>query len=160
MIEERGVVTHVSADGHALVEVQRKAACNGCSGKSGCGVGAISGLLGSGKGHSVRVLNRVQAAPGDTVVLGLRDEDLVRLSVKAYLLPLLFMLMGGGTGEFLARWWVADSSSELLVIMGSLAGLILGLAALRRGSGAWREAVGEIVMLRKEPSRQDFVSFS
>ena len=86
--------------------------------------------------------------PGDVVLMGLRDSDLVGLSAAAYLVPILAMLLGAAAGEGVVRGFAM--TSELPVIVAAAVALVLGLR-LMRGISRGTHPGDRIVLLRKEP---------
>ncbi len=90
MIEEKAIVLS-SADGVAQVETRRAATCGGCSAQAGCGAAMLSKVFGS-KRTRLRVLNPVDAKPGDSVVVGFDEKMLVKASLTLYMLPLLSLI--------------------------------------------------------------------
>jgi len=151
MIEERGIVRRVEGE-RVEIEVQRRSACGGCNSAGTCGTSVLSGLFGR---RTLRLWlpNKFDARPGDTLVVGMRDEALPRLSVRIYLWPLLALLLGGGAGDSFARVLGASSATgEALSILGALLGLGAALAYQRFASGMALRDPNLLVVLRKEPS--------
>ena len=135
MVEEQGTV--VAVDGaQAWVETRRRASCDSCSVRHGCGVSTLAKAFGRRRSR-VRVLNSISARVGDSVVLGLNEQAMVRGSLAVYAVPLLALLAGGIIGEMFARNLAADST-EPYAIMSSLLGLLAGFAWLRRFAGRVR----------------------
>jgi sigma-E factor negative regulatory protein RseC len=140
-------------EGFAIVETQAQAACGGCQAKSGCSTSVISGLF-RRRRNRLKVLNPIQAVPGQQVIIGLQEQALVSISLVAYLLPLLSLLLGAiGLQEAAAQWqW---HGGELASIIGGLSGLTLGLYLLKRFSH--RHAYDpsyQAVILRQAPGIQ------
>lgn len=128
MIEETALV--VAAEGeYAWVETQRRSSCGSCAANKGCGTGALSKILG-GRSQRLKVLNPVHAKPGDQVVLGIREQDLLKGSLAVYMLPLLTMFGGALLGEVLAPQWGGDA--ETLGVLFGVLGLGAGFLWLRR----------------------------
>ena len=129
MIEENALVVLVDGD-LAEVETQRNTACGDCSAKSGCGSAVFSSLFGKRRTR-IRVLNRIQAQPGEHVVIGLHEAAFLRAAFALYTTPLLAMIGGALVGE-----WVVQSSApgslELGSLIGGLLGLLAGFGWLRR----------------------------
>ena len=91
MMEE--TVTVVKAeDGYVTIEALKQSACGGCSQKNGCGVASVAGLF-SGRAVRLVVENSLGARAGDTVVVGMDDSVFLRLVVRAYLVPLLVLIV-------------------------------------------------------------------
>ncbi len=122
MIEESAVVVEVR--GHqALLQTQRKSACQSCSVKSGCGTSTLSKVVGKRSSQFV-VENTLQVKPGDEVVVAIEENALVQGSMLVYLFPLLLMLGFG----LLTEWLFAN---ELLTILSALAGLLVSMWLVR-----------------------------
>lgn len=128
MIEEQGRVVAVEP-GAVWVETLRKSTCSSCSVKAGCGQGLLDQLGASGRRGYVRALSGLQLAVGDVVIIGVREDLLVRGSLLVYLLPLLGLFAVAGLAEQLGL-------SEPWVILGALLGFLLACCAVR-----WRSRV-------------------
>lgn len=127
MIEETAHVVETQGE-YAWVEAQRRSSCGSCAVK-GCGTGALSKILGK-RGQRMKVLNPVDAKAGEEVVLGIREQDLLKGSLAVYIVPLLTMLAGALLGEVLAPQWGSDS--EALSLSLGLLGLAGGFFWLYR----------------------------
>lgn len=148
MIEESGRVVEVQG-AFAWIESERRSSCGGCSVRSGCGTAALARVLGQRRVH-LRVLNRINARVGDTVVVGIAESGLVRGSLAVYLAPLAAFLGGALAGQFVGNHFFA-SGSDTAAIGGALAGLAAGLAWLRRFSRtSATDASFQPVILRRE----------
>lgn len=121
MIEETAHVVDTEGE-YAWVETERRSSCGSCSAK-GCGTGALSKILGR-RSQRLKVLNPVEAKPGDEVVLGIREQALLKGSVAVYIVPLLAMLGGALLGEGVAPQWQSDA--ETLSMLFGLFGLAAG----------------------------------
>jgi positive regulator of sigma E activity len=82
--------------------------------------------------------NTIHAQPGDRVVLGIRENDLVTGSIRLYLLPLAGLLLGAMGGHLLA-------GTELFAIAGGLLGMFAVLQGLK-----YRQVAPDIRVLRRE----------
>lgn len=130
----------------AEVEFVRQAACGSCSAKTACGSGVLGQLFGRRR-HRVWIASAIEAKAGDHVVVGIREGEFVATSLMAYLLPLLTLFAGAMVAESFSA---GTTETELPVIFGGMAGLALGLYALRR----WMASAGaarNLHILRKEP---------
>ena len=136
MIEELATVIKTEGDVMA-VEIQRQSTCGSCSVKSGCGTNLVASLFGKRRAL-LSLPNTIDARPGDRVVLGIREKDLVTGSIRLYLYPLAGLLFGAIAGHLLA-------GSELFTILSGLTGMILVLLGLRR-----RQVAPAIEVLRRE----------
>jgi sigma-E factor negative regulatory protein RseC len=151
MIEESALVVDCEQD-FAIVETQVKAACGSCNSASGCSTSVLSGLF-KRRHNRLRVRNSIRAVPGQRVVIGLQERALVSASLMAYLMPLLFLILGAIAAQQAALHW-SWSATELWSIAGGLLGLIIGLALLRRFSlRSRRDPNYQAVILRPDIGR-------
>ena len=115
MIEETGRVVAVEKDA-VWVESIRRAACKSCAARKGCGQSALA-KLGQQKKNHVKALNTLtNLHVGDSVVIGVPEDVVVRGTFIAYLMPLLLMLVAAVVAESLV-------SSDLIVSVSSMGGL-------------------------------------
>ncbi|MCK4950264.1 MAG: SoxR reducing system RseC family protein [Gammaproteobacteria bacterium] len=124
MIEETAKIVDLEGE-YAWVETQRQSACSACAVNKGCGTATISKVLGQ-KRTRVRTINRLGAKSGDLVVIGIREQALVRGSIAVYAVPLLLLLAGGLFGDWLGQ----GTDGEGLSILFGLFGLGAGFAWL------------------------------
>lgn len=117
MIEESGRVVALES-GAVWVETLRKSTCSACSANAGCGQGLMDKLGVRQRRGFVRALCDLQLSVGDQVVIGVREDLLLRAALWVYLLPLLGLLAGAGLGKSLS--WGEPGS-----IFGGLIGLLL-----------------------------------
>ena len=144
MIEQPGTVIRVDG-GDAWVETERRSSCSDCSAKVGCGHAILGKALGR-RFNIVRVPSVGELKTGDCVVLGLREEALLRSSFAVYLVPLAGLLAGVLGGSLLA----AEAGGDLTALIGGVAGLLLGLSWVRVfGSRAIRLQAYQPVILRR-----------
>lgn len=145
MIEETGRVAEVEP-GFAWVETRRQSTCGSCSARGGCGTSVLSRVLGQ-RTVRVRALDRIGAAVGDEVVLGLDDGALLRGSLAVYMVPLLALIAGALLAESVGPQW---GFGQGFVLLGGVAGLASGFFWLRlfsRRAGA--DARYQAVILRR-----------
>ncbi len=123
MIEEQGRVVALE-EGAVWVETLRKSTCSSCSANAGCGQGLMDKLGVGGARGLVRALSDLQLRVGDSVVIGVSEDLLVRGALLVYLLPLLCLF---------AVALLAQSAGlpEPLVIASGLSGLVLGWLVVR-----------------------------
>lgn len=127
MIEEQGRVVALEP-GAVWVETLRKSTCSSCSANAACGQGLMDRLgVGRQRGY-VRALSQMQLAIGDTVIIGVREDLLVRSSLLIYLIPLLGLFAAALLADGLGL-------SEPLVIFAGLSGLLASWLLVR-----WRAA--------------------
>jgi sigma-E factor negative regulatory protein RseC len=128
MLEETGIVVGIEDD-LIVVETAPRSACSGC-GAGGCSTSVIARLFGARRAR-LRMANTLHAAPGQAVVIGIPDQVLVRVSVMAYLLPLLAMILGASCAAALG---LGEVTQALLAVIG----LLLGLAGVGAASDSER----------------------
>lgn len=123
MIEEQGRVVAVES-GAVWVETLRKSTCSSCSVKAGCGQGLLDQLGAGGRRGLVRALSDLHLNVGDGVIIGVREDLLVRGSLLVYLLPLLGLFVAAVLAE-------QAGLSEPWVILSALFGFVLACGAVR-----------------------------
>jgi sigma-E factor negative regulatory protein RseC len=129
MIEEQAIVVSVDK-GFVNVETSSTSGCGSCQSSASCGAGLVSSLFGR-KSRTLRIRNTVNARKGDTVTIGLNRLALVVASLMIYLLPLLMLIAGAITGEWLATA-LALNVIDLFSIIGGLAFAVLAFILSRR----------------------------
>ena len=123
MIEESGCVIAVEND-LALIEVQRKSVCNACSVNKGCGTGVLSKAIGN-KRFRLTAINSINAGVGDDVIVGIKEDMLVKSSFAVYIIPLLLLFVGAWCGLNIAEYFSFQAVEGASVIFGML-GLVIG----------------------------------
>lgn len=152
MIEESALVI-ACEEGYAFVETQVQAACGSCQAKSGCSTSVLSGLF-KRRHNRLKVLNPIQASPGQRVIIGLQEQALVSFSLIAYLLPLLSMLLAAIGLQAAASYW-QWRGGELASIVGGLSGLTIGFLLVKRFSRRHAyDPTYQAVILRQAPGIQ------
>lgn len=129
MIEETATVVGLQDD-FAIVETAQRAACGSCSSADGCSTSVLSGLF-KRRLNQMKVLNPIQARPGEQVIIGLQEGALLKVSLAAYLLPLLCTILFAISAQFLTRQ-LELQGGELPSILGGLLGLLAGLNLFKR----------------------------
>ena len=120
IIEETARV--VALDGEqAWVATQRRSACASCGANKTCGTGIMARSFSTGRTLQIKVVNKVEAAVGDDVVLGIDDRVLVRSAVLMYLLPLLALMGGAWLGELINDGFFYIDNEFISVVAGLLA---------------------------------------
>jgi sigma-E factor negative regulatory protein RseC len=120
MIEQTAHVVALEGE-FAWVQTARKNSCQHCH-THGCRNAVLGRLLGE-RTHRMRVLNHAAAEVGEKVLIGLREEALVRGSLAVYLVPLLGLLILAPVGEAIAAYW---EMGEGLSVLSGLGGLAMG----------------------------------
>lgn len=121
MIEELGQVLAVEGR-QVRVAVNRQNSCGSCKARAACGQGLAQSLK-PGRSHEVLALCELPVQVGDTVVLGIEESLAVRGAVLVYLLPLLALLIGALTADWLGL-------GEPVVILAALSAFAVAVYAL------------------------------
>lgn len=125
MIEERAVILSlvpnplVDTSTIATLEIERKTACGLCGQTRGCG-NSIWGKLFAHRSTAFKASNSIQAAVGQSVIVGINERALLWSALLLYILPLVTMLIA----SILAMQW---SDSNGMAMLAAVAGLALGL---------------------------------
>jgi sigma-E factor negative regulatory protein RseC len=128
MLQETAKIVRIE-DTAVWVETQRKSACGNCVAKNGCGVSVLDKLFGN-KRSILRVLAEPGYKLGDEVVIGIREQALVRGSLAVYCVPLLGLMLGSLVGTLAANKGLTANSELSAIVMG-VAGFVAGLLWLR-----------------------------
>lgn len=116
----------------AVVSVPKAGACEGCAARGVCH--SLSGT----DDRELRAVNRIEAAPGDTVELAIPSREGLRAAFWVYLLPTLLMLGVALGAHWLLRDRLTAEGADL-----AAAGAALGaLALFALGAFAWRRQRG------------------
>ena len=129
MIEENAIVVAIEGE-YALVQTQRRSACQSCSVKQGCGTSVLSKVVGQ-RSSQIRVSNSLDAHIGDEVLLGIKENALVQGSLLVYALPLVSMLLFAVLGELWAKSRGLDN--EVVIIIFAVIGFMLSMLLIRIG---------------------------
>ncbi len=146
MITENGIVTK-TADGMAWVKTERSSACASCSSRHSCNP------LGEGEDREVETRNRLEAIPGDAVVIQVDTAPMLKLVFLVYVFPIICMIVGAAAGQYAAPGLGADETITSVVgavFVFSAAFLIIrGIGGKIAGNDAYRP---KIVRIRKRIS--------
>ena len=150
MLEETAQVVRIIGN-EVWVETQRRSSCSSCSAEKGCGTATLSKVLGNRR-NVVRVLSAMPLRVGDQVVIGIREQALVRGSLAVYAVPILLLLLGGLIGELGAEQFIWENAEFASVTLG-ISGLIAGLVWLKRFTRRIRNDPNfQPVVLRRQAS--------
>lgn len=111
MLKENGIVVELTKQFAVVEIIPVNHPCTQCS--NGCGIASLA----KKKKHvtQIKVINSVNAKLGDKVVIGLKEQALLKASLILYLLPLLSMFVAGiainsvlaaVAGFFIGMLWV------------------------------------------------------
>ena len=133
MITETATVVSIE-NNQTWVETQRKSACGQCSASKGCGTSVLSKVIGN-KLSKIKAINNIDAQVGDEVVIGLNEQSLLKGAFITYMLPLIFMFIFALVGQVVSAN-LQIQNNELLVIVFTVVGLLLGLRQVKAFSSA------------------------
>ena len=124
MIEERAVILSLETpptqvNSIATLEIERKTACGLCGQTRGCG-NSIWGKLFAHKSSAFKANNSINAAVGQSVIVGINEQAVLKSALLLYTLPLGTMLLSAMLATQL-------QDSNLSAMIGALIGLALGL---------------------------------
>lgn len=106
------------ASSTATLEIERKVACGLCGQTRGCG-NSIWGKLFAHQSSAFKAQNRINAKVGDSVIVGINEQALLKSALLLYVLPLATMLLG-------AILAIQFSNTDINAIIGAVIGLVLG----------------------------------
>ncbi len=122
MIEEEAQVVEIKGS-QVILQARTQSACGNCSASKGCGTSVLAKVIGR-KFTRFQAENNVGAKIGDTVVVGISEDALLRGSLVMYIIPILGMLFF----SLLANYLLASSidSLDLIIAASGIMGLIFG----------------------------------
>jgi sigma-E factor negative regulatory protein RseC len=91
MIEEQVQVIEI-IDNQIVLQAQTQSACGSCSASKGCGTSVLSRVVGQ-KFTRFQVDNNINAEVGDTLIVGISEDALLKGSLMMYVIPILGMLV-------------------------------------------------------------------
>ena len=112
------------ADGRAWLEPEQTSSCGSCSSVGLCSIGKDALTARKLEARRFPRPGALGLRVGERVVVGVRDDTLVKGAMTAYGLPLLTLLAGGIAGQ---EWGKTDAFAAL----GAVLGLVLGLIVAR-----------------------------
>jgi len=145
MIESQARVVAVEP-GYAWVESERRSACAQCSSGDSCGVSSL-GKVFEGRSMRMRLADPIGLQPGEELMIGLAEQQLLSAATTVYLLPLLAMiaLAVGATEAGFGQAGIA------LISLGGLGGglWLAGRLPRRRPTQGQAESDCQPVILRR-----------
>lgn len=127
MTEETGIVKKV--DGiMAMVAVQKKDACDGCSAKDACSSTSDEEAV-------LEAINAAKAEVGQTVRISMKPMTYFKGTMLVYGMPLVLFLAGTITGQKIGEEYFIETSSELIAAITGFAALFISLLIIKIWSG-------------------------
>lgn len=113
-----GMAWVVAVEGSTVwLEPEQTTSCGSCSASNACGAKGIGTVASRLQARRFPLANPAQLAVGERVVIGVKETALVKASMTAYGIPLIFMLVAGA----LAQWLDGRDGATLLGMLGGLA---------------------------------------
>lgn len=124
-----GIAHVVAVEGNMVwLEPEQTGSCGGCAASGSCGAKGIGTVANRLEARRFQMENPANLAVGERVVVGIRENALIKASLTAYAIPLATLLLSGA----LAQW---KFGSDLATMAAMVGGLILGLGFSRLGAG-------------------------
>lgn len=118
-MKEVGQVTQIQ-DTIATVRTQRNSSCGSCN---ACSMGQNQDEM------FIKVLNELDAKPGDWVELDLESISILKISSIVYMIPLVALILGLIGGYTLAEYF--SGNPELYGALGGLLATVLAFLGIR-----------------------------
>lgn len=121
MIEEQAQVIEINGD-KLILQAQTQSTCGSCSANKGCGTSLLSRVIGR-KFTRFQAQNNIDAAVGDTVIVGIPEDALLKGSLVMYAMPVMGMLIFALLADY-----VLSASAEfrdLMIAASAILGLIV-----------------------------------
>lgn len=123
-----GIAHVVAVDGAAVwLEPEQTGSCGGCAASGACGAKGIGTMASRLEARRFRMNNEANLIVGERVVIGIRENALLKASITAYAIPLATLLLAGA----LAQW---KFGSDLITMAAMVVGLVFGLWFARIGA--------------------------
>ncbi len=122
MIEEQAEVVEIIGS-QLVLQAQTQSACGSCSASKGCGTSVLSKVVGR-KFTRFQAENNIDAEVGDTVVVGISEDALLKGSVVMYVIPILGMLVFASAADYFLG--VLAENRDLAIAVSGIMGLVFG----------------------------------
>ena len=124
-----GIAHVVALDGNKVWLVpEQTGSCGGCAASGSCGAKGIGTIASRLDARRFQMDNEANLVVGERVVIGIRENALIKASITAYAIPVATLLTSGA----LAQW---KFGSDLITMGAMVSGLVLGLLLSRIGAG-------------------------
>ena len=124
-----GIAHVVAVEGNmAWLVPDQGSSCGGCASAEACGSKGIGTKASRLEARRFQLANDAGLRVGERVVVGIRENALLRASLVAYVIPLFTLLTAGALAQ-----WAAGSDSITMIAM--IAGLAVGFGLMRIGAG-------------------------
>ena len=124
-----GFAQVVAVEGNtAWLVPEQGSSCGGCSSAAACGSKGIGTVASRLEQRRFQLVNDAGLRVGERVVVGVRENAVLRASITAYAIPLATLLIAGALAQ-----WVAGH--DFMTMGAMLAGLVFGLWLSRVRAG-------------------------
>jgi sigma-E factor negative regulatory protein RseC len=130
MIEETGTVIELKGPSTAIVLCQKGSFCEQCAALDACRMGDDNTSM------QVEAHNTVAAEVGDRVVLSVSSKTFLTSSFVVYIVPIIFLLIGGLIGQYIGETVITDLPAQLLSALFGVSFLVGAFLTIRVGSRA------------------------
>lgn len=123
-----GIAQVVSLENNKVWLVpEQTGSCGSCAASGVCGAKGIGTIASRLDARRFQIENSANLIVGERVVIGIRENALLKASITAYAIPLGTLLLAGA----LAQW---KFGSDLATMAAMISGLLLGLWFARMGA--------------------------
>ncbi|PCI08505.1 MAG: hypothetical protein COB77_02220 [Gammaproteobacteria bacterium] len=126
MIEEQAQVIDIKGT-QLLLQAQTQSVCGGCAVNKSCGTSLLAKVVGRKFTH-FQAANNINAKIGDTVVVGLDEDALLKGSLVMYVIPIMAMIVFALLADFLLKGslQIEANTRDLTIAATSIMGLVFG----------------------------------
>lgn len=158
MIEQQAIILALDPQTEnkslASIEVVRKTACGLCGKTRGCG-NAIWGKMFAHKTTSFKAENTIDAQVGQSVIIGIDENAVMKSALLLYMVPLVTMFIG-------AILVSQIHESDVAAIVGAVSGLLVGyfwVKAHITGRVYYQNQQPKILRLDAEEAKENTIKF-
>lgn len=124
-----GIAHVVAVEGTvAWLVPEQTTSCGSCASASACGSKGIGTTASRLDARRFQLFNDIGLSVGERVVVGIRENALLKASITAYVIPLATLLLAGS----LAQW---KFGSDFITMAAMVVGLAIGLGISRVEAG-------------------------
>jgi sigma-E factor negative regulatory protein RseC len=121
MIEEQAQVIELRGN-QLILQAQTQSSCASCAVNQSCGTSVLSKVVGR-KFTQLQAENNIGAKVGDTVIVGIAEDALLKGSLVMYVIPIIGMLVFALVADYLL---MEMRHRDLVVAISGLTGLAFG----------------------------------
>jgi len=121
MIEEQAQVIEIRGN-QLVLQVQTQSTCGSCAVNKSCGTSVLSKVVGR-KFTQFQAENNIGAEVGDTVIVGIAEDALLKGSLAMYVIPIMGMLVFSLVADSML---MEVTSRDLVIAVSGFMGLACG----------------------------------